>query len=793
MRFRSALSSLFLAALVAGVPATRAAEMQPPRPSLPAADAATAARVIVKFRDSASTVREHGLAPGLAPTQALAVLQQRADALGARRGRTLTTGRGLSDRTQVMTATGVDADTLARELRADGDVEYVEVDQRRTRLAVPNDPLYAPSAGISPSTGQWYLKTPTAVAVSAGTDIVSSINAPAAWDVTTGSTAIVVAVIDTGIRADHPDLSGQVLAGYDMVTDSAVANDGDGRDADPSDPGDYVTSTDLRSSTFSSCSVADSSWHGTMVAGLIGAIANNGTGMAGVAWNTRILPVRVLGKCFGYDSDIIAGMRWAAGLTVAGVPANPNPARVLNMSLGGTGSCSSSYADAVSEIVAAGSVIVVAAGNSSGHSVGVPGNCSGVVTVAGLRHAGTKVGYSDVGTAVAIGAPGGNCVNTTGECLYPMLSTTNTGTTTPVAGSAGATYTNGTDYAVGTSFSAPLVSGTVALMLAANPSLTPSRITSLLKSTARAYPTTGGTAGIASCRTPNGTDQLECYCTTSTCGAGMLDAGAAVAAASGLVTAVSNLQAKIAASPAIPSPGDSVVLSAASSVVDSGRSIASYTWSLVDGGSIVTGFSSGTSGSSATVVPSATGSFTVRLTLVDSAGATSTADATVTVDAVSVQVATSPTAPTVGQTVTVSASNLQLGSGRSVASWGWSIVSGSDVVTAFSSVVNTSTATLVPTAAGSFTVRLTVINDLGKQATADATVTVAAVPVASSGTSTETPTSTGTTTTTTADSSSGSSGGGAASPDMLLGLVAAAAALGLSQVRRRSNRAAKVP
>ena len=142
-----------------------------------------------------------------------------------------------------------------------------------------------------------------------------------------------VAVVDTGVRYEHPDLlevavGGTLLAGYDMTSDPAVANDGDGRDADASDPGDWVTQADLvqRDGPFLRCTIPErSSWHGTQVSGLIAAITQNGIGMAGAAPGVRVLPVRVLGKCGGHDSDIIAGMRWAAGLSVPGVPANPLP------------------------------------------------------------------------------------------------------------------------------------------------------------------------------------------------------------------------------------------------------------------------------------------------------------------------------------------------------------------------------------------------------------------------------------------------------------------------------------
>jgi Subtilase family len=356
------------------------------------------------------------------------------------------------------------------------------------------------------------------------------------------------------VRFDHPDLlavaaGGNLLPGYDMISDAAVANDGDGRDPDPSDPGDWLTQAEIsqRGGPFFQCSTGpeSSSWHGTQTAGLIAALTNNGIGMASVGRNVRVLPVRVLGKCGGFDSDIIAGMRWAAGMTVPGVPANPNRAQVINMSLGGEGACSAAYQDAVTAINAAGTVIVAAAGNSAGHAVGVPANCAGVIAVAGLRHVGTKVGFSDLGPEIAISAPGGNCVNITAgaPCLYPILTTSNSGATSPVA----PIYTDSFNTSLGTSFSAPLVAGTVALMLSAQPALTPLQVRLVLEATARPFPVTSSdNAGstVIQCTAPqvniigNPVDQLECLCTVDTCGAGMLDAGAAVlGASSGLAAA----------------------------------------------------------------------------------------------------------------------------------------------------------------------------------------------------------------------------------------------------------------
>ena len=272
------------------------------------------------------------------------------------------------------------------------------------------------------------------------------------------------------------------------------------------------------------------------VSALIAARTNDGVGMAGAAPGVRVLPVRVLGKCGGYDSDIIAGMRWAAGLPVPGAPANPHPARVINLSLGGNGPCSAAYREATDEITAAGALIVAAAGNSSGHAVASPANCAGVVAVAGLRHAGTKVGFSSLGPEVAISAPGGNCVNTAAgsPCLYPILTATDEGEMGPVR----STYTDSFNTSVGTSFSAPLVAGVVALALSVDPRLTPPQVKQLLQATARPFPAPGNGGGAsASCTPPQYTlrggvvDQLECACTTTTCGAGMLDAGAVVGAA----------------------------------------------------------------------------------------------------------------------------------------------------------------------------------------------------------------------------------------------------------------------
>ena len=368
---------------------------------------------------------------------------------------------------------------IAAKIKSDPSVLYAEPDKMMRAMLTPNDVLYI---------NQWNLWDTWGARL------------PGAWDITTGSAGVVVAVIDTGIRP-HTEFSGRTLPGYDFITLPSIANDGDGRDADPSDPGDWVALNEC--DPVAGSPQEDSSWHGTYVAGVIGANSNNVIGIAGINWGSKILPVRVLGKCGGYTSDILDAMRWAGGLAVPGVPDNSNPAQVLNLSLGSgpTGACGPIEQSAIDELTAAGRVIVVAAGNDNADTVSYsPANCRGVITAGSTNSSGSKSAISNFGAAVAISAPGG-------DTYEGIQSTHNTGLTSPGVDSYASFQ--------GTSVSTAHVSGVVSLMLSANPLLTPSQVLEIIKASARPFPDT--------------------TCTTSTCGAGIIDAAAAVSRAKGFI------------------------------------------------------------------------------------------------------------------------------------------------------------------------------------------------------------------------------------------------------------------
>jgi serine protease len=433
-----------------------------------AADAGFTDRIIVKYRNTPAA------ATAAAQDSQLRGTDMSAARFGVAMSRLRTTALGSQVLKVDRRLSLGEAEQLARDIVAsDPNVEYAEPDRIMRRTLTPNDPRY---------NEQWHYF-----------EAAGGINAPTAWDKSTGS-GVVVAVIDTGYRP-HADLAANILPGYDFIGDTFVANDGNGRDSDASDPGDWINAGE--------CGPGDpaafeaSSWHGTHVAGTIAALTNNSNGVAGVAFNARVVPARVLGKCGGYTSDIADAIVWTSGGAVSGVPANANPAKVLSISLGGSGACGSTTQNAINSARSRGASVVVAAGNSNANASNFsPANCTGVVTVAAVGRNGGKASYSNYGATVEVAAPGGSGGTSS------VLSTLNTGSTGPGADS----------YALynGTSMATPHVSGVVALMLSVKPTLTPDQVTSILQSTARAFPAT-----------------------CSQCGSGIVNANAAVDAAIG--------------------------------------------------------------------------------------------------------------------------------------------------------------------------------------------------------------------------------------------------------------------
>ncbi len=353
---------------------------------------------------------------------------------------------------------------VLRQLRADPNILYAQPNYILRIVRTPNDPRFPE---------QWHYRDHgTGTGQSPG-----GISLPRAWDTSIGGN-IVVAVIDTGILPAHPDIVGSpnLIAGFDMISDATIANDGGGRDNDPTDPGDAVAANEC----FSGSPALPNSWHGTHVAGTIGVgRTDNGVGVAGVNWTVGLQAVRVLGKCGGTIADINDGIRWAAGLAVPGVPANATRARVINMSLGaGPGlpcSASPSTQAAINDAVAAGAAVVVAAGNDAADASDfLPASCNNVITVAASDARGHLVTrYSNFGATVEIMAPGGDAQrddNGDGN---------NDGVLSMVHPNAG-TYARYN----GTSMAAPHVAGVAALYLAQTPTLTPAQLTAELQSNA---------------------------------------------------------------------------------------------------------------------------------------------------------------------------------------------------------------------------------------------------------------------------------------------------------------------
>ena len=459
--FRANLLAAVVAASLAAPAATAAGN---PAPAAPAAQAGS--RLIIQYRD--------GKLPQSLKLQTVNTAANRArqvTAATARSGSTAPTSRyvrrlgigadllKLSNR-----LSAAELNTLVRELSADPAVKSVEVDllMRHTGMAAPlftpNDPGFAGA--------QWHMH-----------NAVGGINAPAAWDVATG-TGVVVAVIDTGIVA-HPDMDANMLQGYDFISDSFVSR----RPTNERVPGahDYGDWND----DAAKCTVSGSSFHGTHVAGTVAELTNNSLGVAGVAHNARVLPVRVLGRCGGYTSDIVDAITWASGGTVAGVPANANPAEVINMSLGGGGSCGVATQTAINGAVSRGTTVVVAAGNSNGDVANFnPASCNNVIAVAAGRVTGGRASYSNYGALIDLTAPGGGG-SVDGNPNGYIWQARNSSATSPELGAP--SYNGFT----GTSMASPHVAGVVALIQSAVATpKTPAEIETILKSSVRSFPAT---------------------------------------------------------------------------------------------------------------------------------------------------------------------------------------------------------------------------------------------------------------------------------------------------------------
>jgi len=366
-------------------------------------------------------------------------------------------------------------ESIAKRLAKNPDVEYAQPDRPMRIDLTPNDSYILAQ--------NYLLNAPEAI------------SAEAAWDTTTGNPNTVVAVVDTGYT-NHAGMAGRFLAGYDFINTLFIANDGDLRDPDAHDPGDWVTQADKDNQPAGfDCEVGNSSWHGLGVSSIIAANGNDHAWTAGINWAAKILPARALGKCGGDTSDIIDAIAWSGGLPVIGVPANTTPAQVINLSLGGKSpTCEPGYQNVVNAVLAHGvtRAIVAAAGNDnedfSGHE---PANCAGVISVAATNQLGDKASFSDFG-AVSVAAPGNN--------IYLLLDS---GTTSPAGDFAGPLS--------GTSMAAPMVSGVISLMLGVVPSLTADQVRSIVTTSAKPFPANSTCAG--------------------RCGAGIVDANAAVQAA----------------------------------------------------------------------------------------------------------------------------------------------------------------------------------------------------------------------------------------------------------------------
>lgn len=478
----------------------------------PGISAAADYRLVVQFKselptqDAALTASEARGPSRVKPMADMSKVQPLLQRLASTHRTTLESVRQFRTDSVVVKAKDVsDIDTLMQRMRSDPAVASVAVD-RRIRLHAQS-PLVGVlnSLDLSLRPRFWHHRTIDSQP--------ASINTESMWLNFHGGSKTVVAVLDTGILANHPALQGHVLPGFDFVSDAFLGNDGQStvagsdRDDDASDPGDGVTPAALAQDP-ACLQVSDSSWHGTFTAAMIAGNASQADGVFPVSWNSVILPVRVLGRCGGFSTDLADGIRWAAGLDVPGVPSNPNPAKVLNLSLGSNGTCVNEIeGSAVTAARAAGALVVAAAGNDGG-VVDSPADCPGAFGVAALDQQGYKAFYSNFGAEIDLSAPGG-------DSAYPMWSAGNAGLTSP------GTHTYRSK--IGSSFASPLVAAAAAQIFALRPGSTVDNVESDLKGSARPFLSPRGSVCAV-----GSTSNVQCRCTTSTCGAGMLDIARAI-------------------------------------------------------------------------------------------------------------------------------------------------------------------------------------------------------------------------------------------------------------------------
>ena len=520
--------------------------------------------------------------------------------------RTLASGSHLLRLDRPMTVS--EARAMAARLVRDGDVLYAEPDILFKKAAVPNERRF--------TQWQWNLFAPASIYSSDNVTVPATggANLPGAWDLTNGSSAVTIAVIDTGIT-NHKDLNGidggptytptgRFLPGYDFVSSGIgtglpayfIANDGDGRDADPSDPGDWITAADKESYPTDcddgAIGLSESTWHGTHMTGVAAATANNAEGIAGIGWNVQILPVRALGKCGGSLSDIADAIRWASGAQPADgrtwqqngvtVGTNPNPAQVISLSLGGDTSCSAEMKGAVDAAHARGAVIVAATGNDGVEGLISPAICEDVIAVTAHAINGENADYANIASAVSpktdmLSAPGGGppvqlesgtAIDNDSFSGYYIHSTVLFGPTTPTSSTPGGSTGSAYSGFVGTSPATPHVAAVAALIKSISPEATAPQIRSFLISSVRPHP-----AGSACA--PGGTF-------AGRCGAGLLDAERAL-------QAVPNaLPFAVAGADQVVIPGSTVTLDGSLSKALSGKVLTAYEWSQTAGTPIVT-------------------------------------------------------------------------------------------------------------------------------------------------------------------------------------------------------------